>query len=148
MELIKEIKPEPDKTGKEGGVHSFLPLSYLFIEETKSIVIFYIIPFPLLKLRLKNEMRLSQKDNDFFLTFEDESENFILLFPVEILKRIFEKAKNKDGKFAFWIITGKPPSQINPTQISSAIFDTISVNSVEIAKLIGYMEALKTKNKN
>jgi len=122
----------------------FLPVSYFFVPETGNLVVFYIVPLSLPRFSLDKQLSLIQFNNELCLKMDEKSKQFSLLLPVAVLKKVLEKAdklQKKTTDLNFWIVVGKI-TEGEIVEVEEALFDLFSLPSIEIAKLVGYYEAI------
>jgi len=125
---------------------AILPVSYFFVPETRNVVIFYLVPFYLPKFVIDKHFYLFQgEDNRIYLRMEEKRGGISLLVPVEILKNVLDKTQGRDGNFTFWIVVSKATvlTEEGITNVEEALFDVFTLSSTEVAKLVGYFEALQ-----
>ena len=112
----------------------YFPLTIVLIEE--HFFAFYVPASSLLNLRLENtaEIFKNGEDKTVYLALKDKLSEVKFLFPVKFLQKAFEKERSYD-KYSIWVITAN-------SEDVEGIYDGVQFTAKEIAKLIGYAEAV------
>jgi len=122
---------------------NFLPLSYFIARNTNHVFLLYMLPENLRQqnLRLRADIHLVKGEKEMFLVFQEESGKFNLLVPVRIIEDLFKNEKNPHPEYLFWIVTG----YAHETEILPATYTQLSVRTLDLARLTGYITALENR---
>lgn len=118
----------------------FLPLSYFIARNTNHIFLFYMLPGDLQQqnLRLRGDVHLVKGEKEMFLVFQEENKKFNLLVPIKVIEDLFQNERTPYPEYLFWIITG----YTHETEILPATYTQLSIRTLDLARLTGYITAL------